>query len=109
MKSLKQVYNILSNYSLQYNIVLFFLYKESTQLQFRCDEKEQVVQELHQELVTLKIESREAQAQNHSLQGELSSLQQLMTDLKDVSEGKGKRIQQLSDLIDTEKKKVGIY
>ena len=78
-------------------------------MQFRCHEKEQVVLELNQALLTLRIEFRAAKDQSLDLQGELSSLQQQMTDLRDVSEGKGKIIQQLSDQIDTDKKKVGMY
>ena len=67
------------------------------------------MQELNHELLKSRIEFRAAQEQHHDLQGELSLLQQQMTDLRDVSEGKGKRIQQLSDQIDTDKKKVRIY
>ena len=66
------------------------------------------MQELNQVLLRLRIEFRAAQEQYHDLQGELSSLQEHMTDLRDVSEGKGKRIQQLSDLIDTDEKKVRV-
>ena len=89
----------------RYTIIIL----QSEQLQFHCHEKEQVVLELNHALVELRIEFRAAQEENLDLQGELSLLQQQMTDLRDVSEGKGKRIQQLSDQIDTDKKNVRIY
>ncbi len=74
-------------------------------MQSRCHEKEQVVQELNEALLKSRIEFRAAQEQ---MQGELSSLQQQLTDMRDVSEGKGERIRQLSDQIDTDKKKVRV-
>ena len=67
------------------------------------------MQELNQALLTLRMEFRAAQDQYHDLQEELSSLQQQMIDLRDVSDGKGKRIQQLCDQIDTDKIKVEMY
>ena len=79
-------------------------------MQSEYHEKEQLFQELNYELLKSRIEFKTAQDQNLDLHGELSSLQQQMTDLRDVSEGKGKIIQQLrSDQIDTDKKKVRIY
>ena len=63
------------------------------------------MQELNEALLKSRIEFRAAQEQ---MQGELSSLQQQLTDMRDVSEGKGERIRQLSDQIDTDKKKVRV-
>ena len=64
------------------------------------------MQELNKALLKSRIEFRAAQEQ---MQGDLISLQQQVTDLRDLSEGKGKKIQQLSDQIDTDKKKVRMY
>ena len=75
-------------------------------MQSRCHEKEQVVQELNRALLTLRMEFRAAQEHNQQLQGELSSLEGQMSDLRDVCEGKGERIRELSEQIDNEKKKV---
>ncbi len=74
-------------------------------MQSHCHEKEQVVQELNEALLKSRIKFRAAQEQ---IQGELSSLQQQLTDMRDVSEGKGERIRQLSDQIDTDRKKVRV-
>ena len=64
------------------------------------------MQELNEALLKSRIEFRAAQEQ---MQEELSLLQEQVTDLRGVSEEKGKKIQQLSDQIDTDEKKVGMY
>ena len=75
-------------------------------MQSHCHEKEQVAHELNQAILNLRIEYRAAEEHIQQLQGELSSLQGQMSDLRDVSEGKGERIRELSEQIDNEKKKV---
>ena len=77
--------------------------KENEHLQREFQEKNEVNEELNKALLKLRIEFKEVLEQREQ---EISFQHQQMTDLRDISEGKGNTIRKMNEEIEAKEKEV---